>query len=48
MLPDLLQDLRNVGLTAEDLVPLFRSAYDYVQMWEKCEQQAHRIGATSD
>jgi microsomal dipeptidase-like Zn-dependent dipeptidase len=48
MLPDLLQDLCNVGLTAKDLVPLFRSAYDYVQMWEKCEQQAQRIGAKSD
>lgn len=36
LLPDLLQDLRNVGLTEEDLAPLFRSAEDYVQMWEKC------------
>ena len=40
MLPDLLQDLRNIGLTAEDLAPLFRSAYDYVQMWNKCERRA--------
>jgi hypothetical protein len=47
MLPDFLQDLRNVGLTAEDLAPLFRSANDYVQMWEKCERQAHRIGEIS-
>lgn len=43
MLPDLLQDLRNIGLTAEDLAPLFRSAYDYVQMWDKCEQQAQHL-----
>jgi hypothetical protein len=43
MLPDMLQDLRNNGLTAEDLAPLFRSAYDYVQMWDKCEQQAHHL-----
>ena len=48
MLPDFLQDLRNIGLTAEDLAPLFRSAYDYVQMWEKCERQAQRIKASSD
>jgi microsomal dipeptidase-like Zn-dependent dipeptidase len=48
MLPDFLQDLRNNGLTAEDLAPLFRSAYDYVQMWEKCERQAQRIKASSD
>ena len=40
MLPDFLQDVRNIGLTAEDLVPLFRSAYDYVQMWSTCEQRA--------
>ena len=37
MLPDFLQDLRNDGLTAEDLAPFFRSAYDYVQMWQTCE-----------
>jgi microsomal dipeptidase-like Zn-dependent dipeptidase len=40
MLPDFLQDLRNTGLTAEDLVPLFRSAYDYIQMWKTCERRA--------
>ncbi len=43
MLPDFLQDLRNIGLTAEDLAPLFRSAYDYVQMWETCEHKAVRV-----
>ncbi len=43
MLPDFLQDLRNVGLTAEDLAPLFRSAYDYVQMWATCEQHAREV-----
>lgn len=40
MLPDFLQDLRNSGLSAEDLAPLFRSANDYVEMWKKCEQNA--------
>jgi hypothetical protein len=40
MLPDFLQDLRNVGLTAQDLAPLFRSAYDYVQVWQKCVTRA--------
>ena len=39
LLPDFLQDLRNDGLTAEDLAPLFRSAYDYVQMWGTCEER---------
>ena len=40
MLPDFLQDIRNSGLTSDDLVPLFRSAYDYIQMWDTCEQYA--------
>lgn len=40
MLPDLLQDVRNSGLTAEDLIPLFCSANDYVVMWETCKQRA--------
>jgi microsomal dipeptidase-like Zn-dependent dipeptidase len=39
MLPDFLQDLRNVGLSPEDLAPLFRSANDYVEMWEACTQR---------
>jgi microsomal dipeptidase-like Zn-dependent dipeptidase len=43
MLPDLLQDMRNSGLTAEDFVPLFRSAYDYVQMWATCESRAAEL-----
>ena len=40
MLPDFLQDVRNAGLSAGDLAPLFRSAEDYIQMWEKCESRA--------
>ena len=43
MLPDLLQDLRNIGLTAEDLAPLFRSAYDYVEMWDNCVRRAAEV-----
>jgi len=45
MLPDLLQDVRNSGLTAEDLAPLFRSAYDYVQMWDTCAHKATEIAS---
>ncbi len=37
MLPDFLQDLRNIGLTQEEMNPLFNSAEAYIQMWEKCE-----------
>jgi hypothetical protein len=43
MLPDFLQDVRNVGLTPEDLSPLFRSANDYIEMWHTCEQKAPEI-----
>ena len=39
MLPDFLQDICNSGLTSQDLVPLFRSAYDYVEMWKVCQQK---------
>ncbi len=47
MLPDLLQDIRNTGLAPEDFVPLFRSAYDYVQMWETCTRRAAGLGGGS-
>jgi microsomal dipeptidase-like Zn-dependent dipeptidase len=43
LLPDFLQDLRNVGLTPEDLAPLFRSAFDYIEMWHTCERRAAEI-----
>ena len=43
LLPDFLQDLRNIGLTPEDLAPLFRSAYDYIEMWSTCERRAAEI-----
>ena len=38
MLPDLIQDLYNVGLTDNDLNPLFRSAEAYIEMWERAEK----------
>jgi microsomal dipeptidase-like Zn-dependent dipeptidase len=47
MLPDFLQDLRNVGLSAQDLAPLMRSANDYVEMWGTIEQRADEIAKTS-
>jgi microsomal dipeptidase-like Zn-dependent dipeptidase len=36
LLPDFFQDLGNVGLNADDMSPLFRSAEDFAQMWTKC------------
>jgi microsomal dipeptidase-like Zn-dependent dipeptidase len=38
MLPDFLQDLKNIGLSTLQLQPLFNSAEDYIQMWEKAER----------
>jgi hypothetical protein len=43
MIPDFLQDARNIGLTDRDLTPLFRSAEDYIQMWEKCERRSRAM-----
>jgi microsomal dipeptidase-like Zn-dependent dipeptidase len=37
LIPDFLQDCKNVGLTAQQLKPLFNSAEDYIKMWEKAE-----------
>jgi hypothetical protein len=39
LLPDFIQDLRNVGLTEADLNPLFNSAEHYIQMWELCRRR---------
>jgi microsomal dipeptidase-like Zn-dependent dipeptidase len=35
LLPDMLQDLKNVGMPDEDRALLFRSAEDYIRMWER-------------
>jgi hypothetical protein len=40
LLPDFIQDMRNAGLSHDDLKPLFRSANDYVVMWETCVEQS--------
>lgn len=48
MLPDFLQDVRNVGLTPDDLAPLFRSANDYVEMWEKCAAHAQETSTQAN
>lgn len=38
MLPDFVQDLKNVGMPDQSLDPLFRSVEDYITVWEKCER----------
>jgi microsomal dipeptidase-like Zn-dependent dipeptidase len=40
LLPDFIQDLQNIGLTTQDLEPLFRSAEGYIQMWERAVEFA--------
>ncbi len=37
MLPDMIQDMANIGVTPEQLAPLFGSAEDYILMWERAE-----------
>lgn len=40
MLPELIEDARNDGMTDEELEPLFRSAEAYLRMWERAEARA--------
>lgn len=37
LIPDFLQDCKNVGLSPKQLKPLFNSAEDYIRMWEKAD-----------
>ena len=45
LMPDFFQDLRNIGLAPDKLSFLFRSAEDYIQMWEKTEKASGTNGA---
>lgn len=36
LLPDFIQDLKNVGVDEDHLKPLFGSAEDYIRIWERC------------
>jgi hypothetical protein len=38
MVPDMLQDLKNLHLSREDFEALFSSAEGYLEMWEKAER----------
>jgi hypothetical protein len=33
----MLQDVKNTGMRPDELAPLFRSAEDYIRLWEKCD-----------
>lgn len=43
LLPDFLQDLKNVGLNSDDFTPLFISANDFAQMWERSLRTAPNV-----
>jgi hypothetical protein len=43
LLPDMLQDLMNVGLAAGSMAGLFRSAERYIQVWERSVATGQRI-----
>jgi microsomal dipeptidase-like Zn-dependent dipeptidase len=43
LLPDFLQDLRNVGINAPQMDALFESAEDYIKMWEKVEAASSHV-----
>ncbi len=46
LLPELIQDARNVGYSDADLEPIFRSAEGYLRMWERAERRAAELRAT--
>jgi hypothetical protein len=43
LVPDFIADMRVVGLSVDDLRPLFRSAEAYVALWERIERVAQVV-----
>jgi microsomal dipeptidase-like Zn-dependent dipeptidase len=43
MYPDLIQDMKNLGLSPSQLKPLFLAAEQYIKMWEKAEAAKNNI-----
>lgn len=39
LLPELIEDARRLGVSDEDLEPIFRSAEGYIRMWERAESR---------
>lgn len=48
MFPDFVAELRAIGLSMEDLAPLFNSAEAYIRMWECLENPKARPDCASD
>lgn len=40
LIPDFIQDLKNVGIRNDQMIPLFSSAEEYIRMWEKADSAA--------
>lgn len=47
LVPDMLQDLKNVGVPDEDRALMFRSSEDYIRMWERTSRAAHGPSTTN-
>jgi microsomal dipeptidase-like Zn-dependent dipeptidase len=43
LMPELIQDARNTGVTDEELEPLFRSAEGYLRMWEQAIERSSEM-----
>jgi microsomal dipeptidase-like Zn-dependent dipeptidase len=48
LLPDFVADLQRIGLSPQQLAPLFRSAEEYVRMWELARGETVREGCLAD
>ncbi|MFW5968672.1 MAG: hypothetical protein ACOCV2_14200, partial [Persicimonas sp.] len=43
LVPELIEDVRNDGVTDEELEPLFKSAEGYLRMWERAEERGEAL-----
>jgi hypothetical protein len=47
MYPDFIADLGAIGLTGDDIAPIFNAAEAYVRMWEKANDSEARKSAAA-
>ncbi|TAL47371.1 MAG: hypothetical protein EPN92_04940 [Chitinophagaceae bacterium] len=47
MIPDFIQDLKNVGIRSDQMMPLFSSAEEYIRMWEKADSASGKKSVCS-
>lgn len=45
LLPDWLQDVKNIGVDGQSLASLFLGAEDYIEVWERAEQGAEALAS---